>query len=203
MIHFVGDVHGRFEEFSSILGELPEKDTVIQLGDLGVGFGRDNRIPLNNNFRFIRGNHDNPSKCLYIPSYLGDYGYIEQTSTFFISGAYSVDQNQRTQGVDWWHDEELTYIQAGKAAALYEKKKPSIVVSHDCPYEMLEYIAGKPFRTGTTSLLSAMFMTHEPKFWFFGHHHRSMKLTINNTVFVALKELEVVHFDEIKKEIVI
>ena len=196
MIHFVGDVHGLFIEYQELLEHLPASDPVFQLGDMGIGFGRDHLFPAMPQRFFIRGNHDNPKKCKMTPGCLDDFGYLEDLGLFFISGAYSVDHVYRTEGQNWWPDEELSREQFGKAIDLYERVKPRIVISHDCPYEVLESIAGQPFRTTTTSALSMMFAAHEPELWVFGHHHKTIQFKMDNTVFQALGELKVFSFDE-------
>lgn len=187
MITFVGDVHGKFSEFSKI---LQTEKNVVQVGDLGVGF-RSHDALLPYDFRFIHGNHDNPDLCYNLPGFLGRFGY-QTGKFFFVSGAYSIDQKYRHIGVDWWANEELGYSEGLLCLELYDAVRPEIVVSHDCPINiyrlLLSHHAGD--NTRTNNLLQAMFEVHQPKVWIFGHHHTSLKIDYFGTKFICLAELE-------------
>ena len=83
----IGDCHGLKYELAIILNSLPEDVTqVIQVGDLGVGFGQgdywheDLDLMLKAaNARWIRGNHDNPKTCREMQTWIRD-GMIENDS---------------------------------------------------------------------------------------------------------------------------
>ena len=139
-IHFVGDVHGKIDEFLDIVNSLPKEDRIIQLGDFGFGFADIPTLP--KNVSFIRGNHDSPSLARYDKNYLGDYGTfeIENTKIMYISGANSSDKENRILNVSWWSDEELLYRQLESMVELGHKYKPDIVVSHDCPHSIAQLL---------------------------------------------------------------
>jgi hypothetical protein len=194
---FVGDVHGAFAEYASRMNGISRS---IQVGDMGIGFGEDDKYVrlIGQEHRFIRGNHDNPQKCLSLPQYLGDYGYLEDEEIFFVSGAFSVDGWARTAHVNWWADEELTTLKMDRAFDIYQEVKPKIVVTHDCPYSLYRriYKRRRAHRSATATLFSQMFKVHHPRAWIFGHHHRSLRFEIGGTAFFGLAILEVINLEE-------
>jgi predicted phosphodiesterase len=189
---FIGDVHGKYKEYQQILKEA-EPNSSLQVGDFGIGFKEPPISPTKH--KFIRGNHDNPKLCQTIPNYLGDYGFDKNTGIFYVSGGFSMDVNQRTIGIDWWEDEQLSIRDLEKTIKLYERLKPEIVVSHECPESIVNKI--HPYspitKTRTNQALQVMFETHSPKFWVFGHYHISWSEVIDGCEFRCLSELQVCH----------
>lgn len=199
----IGDVHGKFYNLKKILHSTEDK--CIVLGDLGIGFPGVGDNPLfRKNMKFIRGNHDKPSACRVHSQYLGDFGYLPDLRMFFVGGAISVDAVSRTPGVDWWDDEHLSYGELVKAIEIYEKEKPEIVISHDCPWEITQDICqytieknpykaiyGPPKMYSTNMAFDQMLSIHRPKKWIFGHWHESFEKEVNGTLFKCLDELEV------------
>lgn len=196
---FIGDVHGEFDLYHDRLEGLTG---TIQLGDMGIGFGRDvlYRKLVARRHMFIRGNHDNPEICRQLPQYLGDFGYLEESELFFVSGGYSVDRVYRTEGIDWWPDEELSLSQMPEVVDLYERSRPRIVATHDCPLELYDWIyPGRACQESPTNLLfDTLLHIHRPKAWVFGHHHKSLRFDISGTRFIGLAPLEVVDLKEIE-----
>jgi len=201
-MYLIGDIHGRFVEYFEIIEELEiikPKSESIQLGDLGLGFGIRNfgddyykyEIKKYPKHKFIRGNHDNPEVCNSVSNCLGDYGYIKKLDLFYIAGAYSIDQHLRTEGRDWWKEEELTYSQFEKVIKLYKKKKPKIVISHDCPATCIPYLGAIPINNSTSSAFKFMFEEYQPETWVFAHHHKSRDFVIEKTNFICLDTLEI------------
>jgi len=206
---FVGDLHGDWRVLNQLLQHY-KKAKIIQIGDLGLGFAShfnvetgkpyyDGDPELPDNFRFIRGNHDNPETCRQYPNYIGDYGFDQETNAFYISGAWSFDQAYRTQGLDWWVDEELSYQELQKAIDLYTEIKPNIVFSHTCPAiiaktflmnHKYEYHADR-----TEAALETMWKIHQPRLWLFGHWHRNFDKTVLNTRFFCLNINQAKVFD--------
>ena len=199
MIHFIGDIHGKLQHAFNILKSLPKQDIMVAIGDLGIGFPSIGDIELPENFKFIRGNHDNPDVCKQYHNYIGDYEYWPDEDIFFISGADSVDKVYRTPGLDWWNDEQLSHDQLTKAVNLYAETKPTLVVSHDCPAEIALCMLGKiRYKDDRTKLaLQKMFEIHQPDEWIFGHYHVGERIETNNTKFRCLFEMEVVSQDAI------
>lgn len=197
MTYFIGDVHGKFEPYKKLIKE--HKDT-IQVGDMGIGFknrfgGFTENPPYDHmvraNARFIRGNHDNPGVCRNNTQWLAD-GLIEG-DMMFIGGAFSIDKDWRTNGIDWWDDEQLSYSEFFELMKVYEDAKPKIMVTHDCPYNIIPYIHGSHHydNSATQQCLQNMFELHQPDVWIHGHHHISMDHKIEGTRFICLAELEI------------
>jgi len=189
-MYFIGDVHGKWEEYFELIQTLPES---IQVGDFGFGF-RSQPKSWNMNHRFIRGNHDSPKACKEHSNYLGDYGVYKDI--FFVSGAYSIDYMYRTIGISWWEDEEISQKEFDKILNLYSFIKPEIVVAHDAPSFVKAYMTDaidkRAFINRTSNLLMPeMIAIHKPKLWVFGHYHCSFKKEIDKTTFICLDELEI------------
>ena len=126
------------------------------------------------------GNHDNYDAIP--PHALGDYGTHTiplkegEFKFFFIRGAFSIDQWRRVVGISWWENEELSWEQMYALIPIWEKEKPEIVMSHDCPAMLLPSVGCSP-RDGlrpsrTCNIMDNLFAIHRPKLWIFGHHHR-------------------------------
>lgn len=185
-MYLIGDVHGKIKEYLELIKIL--NDETIQLGDFGIGFIKIPKLSIQH--MFIRGNHDNPKLCKKFPNFMGDFGIFDKYDLFFISGAYSVDYNLRTIGVDWWENEELTNRQIIEAMCLYEKTQPRFVISHDAPRAFLESHFSGSFNTKTSNFLEQLLGIHEPEIWVFAHHHKSIRQKFGKTHFVGLDELE-------------
>lgn len=191
-MYFIGDVHGRLLEYNEIVKNLP---CSIQLGDMGIGFSKYDPFPVYNQHRWIRGNHDNPEACKKYSNYLGDFGYLELEDIFFVSGGYSIDRMYRVEGKSWWSDEELDVKTQAEVVKLYTKTKPRIVISHECPREIIRYVGSKYVTiapSSTASLLNHLWGIHSPKHWIFGHHHTTMDFEVDGVRFQAVNSLEVV-----------
>jgi hypothetical protein len=194
MVRFIGDVHGKMVEYVNV---LPSHQS-IQVGDFGIGFAR-NPIDLYDyhTHGFIRGNHDNPAKCLMEPNYIEDGKF--DGSIFFTGGAESTDRHLRTEGISWWRGEQMSFEQLYAVADAYDQAKANVkvVVSHDAPEPVCHYLLGfqdmQPSRT--KQALSGLLHMHRPKLWVFGHYHREFDETIDGTRFVCLPELEYLDVD--------
>ena len=62
------------------------------------------------------------------------------------------------------------------ALALYERTKPRIVLTHDCPLEVTKEMGLRVIPSRTSQLLSAMFAIHQPSMWLFGHYHNNLEI---------------------------
>ena len=168
----MGDVHGNLIHCLKTSKKNSDA-TVIQIGDCGVGFiPQDVFLRLPKNFKFFPGNHDCRTLCHQLPHCLGDYGDVD-SKFFFVSGADSVDKDQRIEGISWWPDEELTYKQLNHALDLWEKSKAQMLVSHDCPQRIANYNHLIYNSTRTRAVLDQMIEVRKPKMILYGHHHRS------------------------------
>ena len=203
-IHFLGDIHGDFMFYKQWISQNDPNDISIVLGDFGLGFNhlhdkeytmwadKDNS---DKNF-FIRGNHDNPEVCNKQHAHLGDFGLFKN-KIFFVAGGWSIDREWRTPGKDFWINEELTTHQCEECLSLYEKIKPDIVISHDCPESIKDMlvppIGVKPCKTGL--LMDAMLNIHRPSIWIGAHYHVSKRFEYLGTKFIYLNIKETFTLD--------
>jgi hypothetical protein len=209
MIRFIGDVHGKFGRYKTLLADSPFP--TIQVGDMGVGFrkwphGEWSANPPYDQMkagghRFIRGNHDNPEVCAMHSQWIPD-GTVEG-DMMFIGGALSIDRAYRYEDFSWWPDEELSQQRLDALVHEFAIVRPKIMVTHECPESIAEMIVGDitDLRDGkkmkmdprhasrTRVAFQTMFEAHQPKLWIFGHWHVPFGSVINGTRFICLPEL--------------
>jgi len=182
----LSDVHSDWNRVEQVCRLWPDQ-TVVQLGDLGIGFLRTEFVRENTpkNFRFFVGNHDNRDLANTMPACLGDFGEFE--NIFFVSGAKSIDQHDRIEGKSWWRNEELSYGQGSDCLALWEKSNKEILVCHDCPQSLVEKFMLIYDKCLTRDLLQRMIEVRKPKLVVFGHHHQSYDINFNGIKFRGLR----------------
>lgn len=189
-VAFISDVHASWETYAEICAK---HEHTIQVGDFGMGFENQHRkVPyLTPNHRFIRGNHDDPAKCKAHPNYIPD-GTIEvigSTKVMFIGGAYSIDRHVRTEGLNWWNDEQLSYDEFQRLIDLYEEERPDMMVTHNCPEDFARrFILGahKPaYPSVTGQAFTIMRQIHSPRIWMFGHWHLNIDIEFEGTRFLC------------------
>jgi len=191
MITLIGDVHGKYDQYVKI---ARKREFTVQLGDLGFKYNCLKNLEPNSH-KFVGGNHDQYDIINEYPHYLGDYGNcsLGGVDFFFYRGAYSIDRQYRTIGIDWWEQEQVAIDQFMKARELYRETKPDIVLTHDCP-ESIALMLLEPgqniYQNITGWALQELFNAHQPKTWIFGHWHRSWTMKVNGTDFTCLNELE-------------
>ncbi|MGV0109023.1 metallophosphoesterase family protein [Arthrobacter sp. CP30] len=155
---FVGDVHGDYGWMRMVVKSAAREGvrTLIQVGDLGLDFPgamrgrfehRLNRLLSEYQMDLIcvPGNHDNTTRIdkldvqddglihwrtaiKVLPK--GGRMIIEGLRIGGLGGALSVDKKWRTEGKDWWADEEPTRQQAEQLMAGGEV---DILVTHEVP----------------------------------------------------------------------
>lgn len=189
-MRFIGDVHGGLDGHMERYVEITKGcEKSIQVGDFGFGFTPIPTLPLDH--RMIRGNHDSPMLAKACANYIPD-GHTEN-GMMFVGGAWSIDRfsSGRVDGVDWWHDEELSIGEFNKIIERYDEYRPVMMVTHDFPESITpnfrSYHSYDESRTGQA--LEAMLQIHRPKYWIGGHHHKNFRGTIDGTVFICLAEL--------------
>ena len=213
-IRLIGDVHGLTNELRSIVNDTPKEiEAILQLGDMGVGFGQSDywhdsldTYMQDNNVYFFRGNHDSPARA---KTFANNVNPGIWNSCFVIPGAWSIDNPQappgwyrRTEGVDWWPEEELSDAEFAMLFEMYADLKPSIVFSHDCPTSVAKqmffdtgFIRGPQYTTRTAYALQRMHEVHQPNVYIFGHYHKTMLHIQHKTYFMCLNELDYINID--------
>ena len=200
-IRIIGDVHGLIWDYIEIIKGV---DKSIQLGDMGFKnqYTFMQKLMLEKEIKsvdhlFVPGNHDDYN---HLPNNsLGDFGHkkIDQHKVMWIRGAMSIDKKIRIPNVDWWQAEELSYNRGQDAIDLYNEILPDIVLSHDCPFNILSKLYGTAHKevTITGQILDTCFEAHQPKMWLFGHHHQDKTFQIGRTTFKCLGELSYVDLE--------
>jgi hypothetical protein len=199
-MRFIGDVHGKWQTYADLCSEVYSS---VQVGDFGIGFGDTpdflvNGVWANGNHKFIRGNHDDPAECKQYDSFIPDMSYDSKHDIFYIGGALSIDKAYRTDGVNYWSDEELPILELQQAVDMILDIKPAIMVTHDIPevcVRQLFSFYNNEYPSATRQALDAAFELHKPKLWIFGHWHTSVDSIIDGTRFVCLNELETLDID--------
>lgn len=203
----IGDKHGLWNDYQTVIHGC---ERTVQLGDFGIGFGqgdhwhdRVNDIVDGKQHRFIRGNHDNPGKCKDMLGWIPD-GTVEN-DVMYIGGAWSIDQDYRTPGHDWWAAEELSANELTTLYSVYTTVKPRVMLTHDCPtlaaYHMFIRAGLRTYGNNTLTLtrtgemFQKMFEAHQPEQWYFGHWHHTKRMQIDRTVFQCLGELDYMDVD--------
>ncbi len=214
--YVIGDVHGKFKKYERILKKLPSGAKSLQLGDMGYGFHRNEKVPIVGENFFFRGNHDHPALCKNHPRYAKEYGMFDDV--FVVAGANSIDKYSRKPGVDWWPDEEMFKEDMDLCLEDYKSSKPEIVISHEAPFYIHDLLAtaaitrdpnnnwGQPKGNETAFLLDRMLCAHVPRLWIFGHWHISLRFEMKRTfkspiTFVCLDELEVLDLKKLRESL--
>lgn len=190
----IGDVHGKYERYHRILSRKEENPYTLQIGDFGFKYETLKNVDSTKHL-ILPGNHDNYDTCYNYPHFMNDYGYtsLNRIEFFYYRGAYSIDRQYRTVGIDWWKQEQVSIDQFMKARELYSVTKPDIVITHDCPESINHHLLPPRairYQNMTGWALDELFNIHQPKIWRFGHYHKSWRMTINGTDFRCLNELE-------------
>jgi predicted phosphodiesterase len=194
-ITIIGDVHGKYKRYHEIIRETERHPYSVQLGDFGFDYSTLKNVDPKHHV-FIGGNHDNYDKVNDVPNYLGDYGHMVNFNGidfFYYRGAWSIDRQYRTIGIDWWEQEQVKIEGFMQAREIYRQMKPDIVLTHDCPESIAAYLLppnSRIFQQTTGWALQELFNIHQPKMWFFGHWHKSREIQYGNTKFICLNELE-------------
>ena len=188
--------------------KMTKEDYVIICGDFGYhmpeeGFEKELAKLSLRGFTtlFIDGNHENFDKLCACPMSTWHGGlvhiiapsvmhlirgeYYENVgghSIFTFGGAHSGDFEERTKHVDWWEEEEASDEETEDALDNLEMhgNRADIVITHECPYDMLEvYSKGNYEKSRTSDVLSKIKerLQDNYDFWFFGHHHHDMEIT--------------------------
>ena len=196
IIRFIGDVHGNWKRYKKIINDC---DVSIQVGDFGVGFSGHSNPPYDpmkkGDHKFIRGNHDNPSVCKKHPFWIPD-GTMIHDKIFCIGGAKSIDAQYRTEGLNWWINEELSYKEFLILCDVYEKLKPSVVVAHEMPESLTYIVCSKCNLTKyddpsiTRQFLDNILEIHKPDLFIHGHWHVNHHTVYQGVEYIGLGELE-------------
>lgn len=197
-IKLIGDIHGHFNKYLEL---TEDAEYSIQLGDLGFNY-----YPLNfvdhKRHKFIGGNHDNYDS---LPKHsLGDFGMssLNEIQFFFIRGGYSIDCGDRriiqSRGnpKEWWHQEELSYVEMRSCEEVWRYHKPEILLTHTPPNSIIKKVSNNKimsdygytqgFKCKTSEFIDYLLQIHKPKFICSGHMHCSFEYEEQQTIYKIL-----------------
>jgi len=196
-MRFIGDIHGAYAPYVKIISEVQDS---VQIGDFGYGFGYKGKSEYIDDFlskvpgrhRAIRGNHDSLSEISRSSHWIPD-GTIEN-GVMYIGGATSIDKAYRTEGEDWWADEEVDPKLMESFIDKYNSERPHTMVTHEVPEFLVPFLSiGSPFgnvqeysNTRRTFDKMYLYSYHTPKTWIFGHWHMKVDFQHENTRFICL-----------------
>ncbi len=209
---------------------------LVQVGDFGLGFGNKNEEELklktlnktlkagNNLLYVIRGNHDDPAyfqKWQKIGNIrlLPDYTVLELGgySVFLAGGAISIDRTTRSEGKNYWKEEEFVFDSRKLEPVIREIKNINIIVTHSAPSEFWPFdfdlnVHGYMMRdkqlksdldkdrAAHTSLLKQVSSKFVPTHWYYGHFHASNHSEYSGIKYFALGEHEIREHVLVKSE---
>lgn len=194
-IMIIGDVHNEWKIFNHLI-KKEKPDIILQVGDFGY-WGDEKENPIINpttNIYWCKGNHENHEflKNLtnneIVPNVfymkIGTILNINGFNILFIGGSESIDEKQRVPGWDWFPNESITQYEVEEILDI--NTKIDMVISHTCPsvFEMRK-INIEPSRLGLDLILKKF----QPKYWFFGHWHKSKKGIYKKTNWICLNKI--------------
>ncbi len=164
-------------------------------------------------FRFIDGNHDNPdllnpdtphpipisNNVTYMPR--GTRARLAGVELLFLGGASSIDKQWRTEGLNWWPDENITESQADRAitAATDPDQPPiDILVTHETTTEAFTALArdsehaqdkaGEPAGDANRTHLTDVRDAATPRVHVHGHHHTRFAAPVARVLDISLNK---------------
>ena len=185
-------------------GKTLTKDIVIQLGDFGLYFYENDKEAEHYldwlsektfTFAFIRGNHDNKDLIEKNVKYIKKWGNtvgeikrkhgvvyylpagvyeIQNKKVLVIPGATSHDKHLRTEWVDWWSNETLSYDETEKIINELNENdwKVDVVLGHTCPASIAyQFYDGPPNHCSVSQFMDYIEERLDFKEWHFGHFH--------------------------------
>ena len=226
----VGDVHGQHRKVAEGLRQAQTDFRVaaaIQVGDFGfykdlMVQARAERLRYPVPLHVIDGNHeDHPwlrralllgmakswqreSNLLYQPR--PSVAVIGGSRVGFLGGALHVDQPQRHNLFSGFPNYILRR-QREHAAALFNRERPELIVTHSCPSRIgigirssaemqpgvAEHIAAAGFDPGPDDDCGEvelgrlwLELSYRPRAWVFGHFHRAHQATVEGTRFACV-----------------
>lgn len=200
----IGDLHGKFKLLCNYLNSISKNyDYIFCTGEFGYWpeFCDFNDLKLSENTKFYwcDGNHERHdliknicnneiSKNIFYMK-RGSVLTINDKNILFFGGANSIDYKNRTPGIDWFPEENISINDMNNLP----NKKIDIIISHTCP---LEFDISKHFylydnkeTECNRKYLSEILKMYNPYLWYFGHWHKSMEYKYKNTKFIGLNKI--------------
>lgn len=214
-VAFMGDTHGNTIWVEKVIRLAAQHDTytVISLGDFGVWSGPGGAKVLEKvnktcvyygvDLLVVDGNHDcHPAltkakrdaagrgllrdRIRHLPR--GYRFMLGGVSFAALGGAVSIDQNMRTENVDWWRQEQISNDDAARTIA---GGGVDVLLAHDCPtgVDLRLPTSVAPWFTPDVQLQAAQhrdLLRHvtdalAPRVLLHGHYHKQVNATLTAT----------------------
>lgn len=114
------------------------------------------------------------------------YEFPDGRTALFMGGAFSIDYRYRVDGWDWFSKEEI--ISQEDIDSVIDMKY-DIMFSHTCPDCMVDEmmrLREKDRNDPSTTALQILVDRYKPKLSIYGHWHKYVKRTIEDTTYVGL-----------------
>ena len=92
-------------------------------------------------------------------------------NVMFIGGAWSIDYQNRVDGVSWFEKEELIWEKDIENIYNYKEDDIDLIISHTAPTEFVLGVWGNENYDPSRKVLSHVLDYLKPKQWIFGHWH--------------------------------
>jgi len=194
----IGDIHGDFGGPSGLNSFITKKQPklILACGDFGywprwkeksknAKYPKERKIVKagDTEIRFCDGNHEDhwslrnlKDNEVYPNVFYQKRGSVytleDGRNVLFMGGAQSIDKIYRTEGLDWFREEEISYADMENLPD--PNTKIDIVISHTCP----ESIESQLFNGYNLSVddwsrkaLEHIRQIYKPDLWYFGHFH--------------------------------
>lgn len=217
-IHGTVDI-GKLVKYFDWRNDLTKDDYLILCGDVGVcGFQSEQekatiatlrKLPVTT--LFCDGNHENFDK-LYgyaeeewnggmihricddiIHLMRGQVYDIDNLSFYVFGGAYSVDRNNRVEGITWFEEEIPSddEIQMGWSNLETNDFSVDYVITHTAPYEVISALGFDVYEEEEAFIKELQRMADNMEFqqWFFGHLHEDVRIEEYTCVYNEMIEL--------------
>jgi hypothetical protein len=209
----LGDCHGEWTAMNLVIAKAMKEHSdithIVQVGDFGYAWPGIKPLKLSRSYftdeeldkleneivkLWLDGNHENFTKLVedcgdWQPGWRwmsrGEVLKIEHYRLMFFGGAESWDRDRRIEGVSWWSDEQITYMQTASALgrghidAIFSHEHPSCFSYSDNRY------GSDDVSQGAKLSLQALHDEYKPAFWFFGHHHRGDQKLEHDTLWTC------------------
>ena len=208
-MNIFGDPHGRPDVVWEVIQNTQTGSINICLGDFGIGFYDcycseekffDYIAEQDTTILFIDGNHENFSKLNSLPVSTwnggkvhmirhnlihlmrGEVYDIDGKRFFTFGGGYSLDRERRTEGVDWWPEENIQEEDRKNAEKNLNEcnHKVDYCITHTAPIDTVGRLAYNHPGVINKKVMEEFEMTNylqliadttEFSKWYFGHFH--------------------------------
>lgn len=173
----------------------------------------------------IPGNHDNPKLFSKIsqnnPKLFPRFSQIQHSYRFLnvynqdvhislLGGGHSVDKHLRTEGKDWFSEEIPNPEEVDNFFnCICERDEVKIFATHECPdYVVKRMYPGQgpddkfdgitPYESPLALMFNGFIDMNDdvlPRYWLYGHHHRSYTTELYGVEFICLDELQCIELD--------